>query len=112
MILDTDPTPGSGGMKLRLQAVLVRGPSMVPTIQDGDLVLAWRGAAVRPGHVVLARFRSRPDLLVIKRVMRAVGDGWWVEGDNEFVVDDSRSYGLADVEARVVLRYWPYLRRL
>jgi hypothetical protein len=23
------------------------------------------------------------------------------------VADDSRSYGVADVEARVVLRYWP-----
>jgi hypothetical protein len=62
--------------------------------------------------VVLARFRARPDLLVIKRVVRAEGDAWWLEGDNIVVTDDSRTYGVADVEARVVLRYWPHPRRL
>ena len=92
-------------------AVLVRGPSMVPTLRDGDAVLARRGGrAPRPGDVVLARFRSRPDLLVIKRVVRAEGDGWWLAGDNPYASDDSASYGVANIEARVVLRWWPRLR--
>ena len=51
---------------------------MVPAIRDGDAVLAWRGGPVRPGQVVLARFRTRPDLLVVKRAVRPAGDGWWV----------------------------------
>jgi phage repressor protein C with HTH and peptisase S24 domain len=85
---------------------------MVPTLRDGDAVLAWRGRTPRPGDVVLARFRSRPDLLVVKRAVRRTDSGWWIEGDNEFVADDSRSYGVADVEARVVLRYWPRPRWL
>ena len=85
---------------------------MVPTLRDGDRVLAWRRGRVAPGHVVLARFRTRPDLLVVKRVERADGTGWWLRGDNEFVPDDSRAYGVADVEARVVLRLWPRPRRL
>jgi hypothetical protein len=86
---------------------------MVPTLRHGDAVLARRGGrGPRPGDVVLARFRARPDLLVVKRVVRTEGDGWWLEGDNLVVTDDSRAYGVADVEARVVLRYWPNPRRL
>jgi hypothetical protein len=48
-------------------------------------------------------------LLVVKRVARAEGTGWWLIGDNEFVADDSRAYGVADVDGKVVLRYWPRL---
>jgi len=101
---------------LRLQqplyAVLVRGPSMVPTLRDGDALLVRRGGRVRPGDVVVARFRTRPDLLVVKRAVRAQDGGWWVEGDNEFVTDDSRAFGVADVIGRVILRYWPRPGRL
>ena len=89
-------------------AVLVRGPSMVPTLRDGDALIVRRGGrAVRPGDVVVARFRSRPDLLVVKRAVRAQDGGWWVHGDNDLATDDSRAYGVADVLGRVVLRYWP-----
>jgi len=100
-------------MKMGLVPVLVKGPSMAPTLRDGDAVLARRGGRPpRPGDVVLGRFRSRPDLLVVKRVVRASGSGWWLEGDNAFVADDSRTYGVADIEGRIVLRYWPRPRRL
>jgi phage repressor protein C with HTH and peptisase S24 domain len=87
---------------------------MAPTLRHGDAVLARRGGRpIRVGDVVLARFRSRPDLLVVKRAMRRHDDGgWWLEGDNPAVRDDSRAYGPAEIEARVVLRYWPRPRRL
>ncbi|GAA4673908.1 S24/S26 family peptidase [Phytohabitans rumicis] len=89
-------------------AVLVHGPSMAPTLRHGDALLVRRGGrAVRPGDIVVATFRSRPDLLVVKRAVRAQDGGWWVRGDNELVEDDSRAYGVADVAGRVVLRYWP-----
>ncbi|MFC0530587.1 S24/S26 family peptidase [Phytohabitans kaempferiae] len=89
-------------------AVLVRGPSMVPTLRDGDALIVRRGGrAVRPGDIVVARFRSRPDLLVVKRAVRAQDGGWWIHGDNDLVKDDSRAYGVADVVGRVVVRYWP-----
>ena len=86
---------------------------MAPTLRDGDAVLARRGGRPpRPGDVVLARFRSRPDLLVIKRAVRPSGSGWWVVGDNELVTDDSRAYGEAEIVARVIFRYWPRPRWL
>ena len=66
-------------------------------------VLARRGGRpIRAGDVVVARFRSRPDLLVVKRAVRPDGSAaGGCAGDNEFVTDDSRAYGSADVEARV-----------
>jgi phage repressor protein C with HTH and peptisase S24 domain len=86
---------------------------MTPTLRQGDAVLVRRGGrSPRPGDVVVGRFRTRPDLLVVKRVVRREGDGWWLEGDNELVADDSRRYGVADVTARVLLQWWPRLRRL
>jgi phage repressor protein C with HTH and peptisase S24 domain len=88
---------------------------MSPTVRSGDRLLVRRlrtPAAVRPGDVVLARFPSRPDLLVVKRVRRAVDGGHWVEGDNPFATDDSRSYGVAVVVGRVVGRIWPRPGRL
>ena len=102
---------------MRLQkplfAVLVQGPSMAPTLRHGDALLVRRGGrAIRPGDVVIARFRSRPELLVVKRAVHARAGGWWVRGDNDLVTDDSRAYGVADVSGRVVLRYWPRPRRM
>ena len=87
--------------------VLVHGPSMAPTLRHGDALVACRPCRVRPGDLVVARFRSRPELLVVKRAVRAQDGGWWLTGDNEFATSDSSSYGVADVEARVVARYWP-----
>ena len=93
----------------------VAGPSMSPTVRSGDRLLVRRvrsAADVRPGDVVLARFPSRPELLVVKRVRRAVPGGHWVEGDNPFVTDDSRAFGPAVVVGRVTARLWPPPHRL
>ncbi|TWH74058.1 S24 family peptidase [Modestobacter roseus] len=100
----------------------VAGPSMSPTVRSADRLLVRRlprsrpirsGDAVRSGDVVLARFPSRPELLVVKRARRPLDDGrWWVEGDNPFVTDDSRAFGPAVVVGRVVARLWPRPGRL
>ena len=90
----------------RAQTVGVSGPSMMPTFFDGDALVAYPVRRVRPGDVVLARFCSRPDLLVVKRAIRPYGRGWWIEGDNPLITDDSRKYGEAVVLSRVLFRYW------
>ena len=88
----------------RVVFVRIVGPSMVPTLKDGDIVIAWRGARIRAGDVVLARFRALPDRLVIKRARRATDGGWWLASDNTFAGGDSESHGVADVQARAVIR--------
>ena len=76
---------------------------MVPTLRHGDRVLVRHGARIRPGDVVLARFRTMPERLVLKRAVRGSDGGWWLASDNEFAGGDSRTHGVADVDARAVL---------
>jgi len=85
---------------------------MAPTLRDGDALLVRRGGRVRPGDLVVGEFRSRPGLLVVKRAVREIDGGWWIEGDNAFGTDDSRVYGVADLIGRAILRYWPRPGRL
>jgi nickel-type superoxide dismutase maturation protease len=80
------------------RVVRVEGYSMTPTLVDGDLVVVRGVRSVRTGDVVVARFRSRPDLLVVKRVNAAApGGGWLLRSDNEAAGTDSRAFGVADV---------------
>ena len=113
----TDDTPSSPVPRLASRWVLARvtGPSMSPTVRHGDRLLVRRLGSpgdVRVGDVVLARFPARPDLLVVKRVVRTDPGGHWVVGDNPLVTDDSRAFGVAVVVGRVVLRLWPGPHRL
>jgi Signal peptidase, peptidase S26 len=88
---------------------------MSPTVRSGDRLLVRRlepAGRVAAGDVVLARFPARPALLVVKRVVRAVPGGHWVQGDNPLVTDDSRAFGTAVVVGRVVGRLWPRPGRL
>ena len=115
MIRDDRTGEAAQGLPAPWVRVRVTGPSMSPTVRHGDRLLARRvrrSERVRAGDVVLARFPSRPELLVVKRVRRPVEGGHWVEGDNGFVTDDSRTYGPAVVVDRVVGRLWPRPGRL
>jgi phage repressor protein C with HTH and peptisase S24 domain len=86
------------------QWVRVSGPSMVPTLRDGDRVIVRHGAAIRPDDVVLATYRSLPDLLVLKRAVRPQDGGWLLASDNPAAGGGSDVHGVADVAARVVVR--------
>lgn len=87
--------------KVWLRLVRVSGNSMTPTLLNGDVVLVRSGASARTnaqrGDIALARFRSRPDLLVVKRLKEQHDGGWLVSSDNSVAGSDSRTYGLADV---------------
>ena len=80
---------------------------MLPTLRAGDCLIADRSRVVRPGDLVVARFRERPALLVVKRALRAHQGGWELASDNPAVAGHGLTAGLADVEAVVRWRYWP-----
>lgn len=92
---------------MRLGTVLVTGPSMLPVLRDGDCLVVRRGSGVRAGDVVVARFRERPSLLVVKRAVRPLDGGWELASDNAAVQGHGLTSGVGDVEAVVLLRYWP-----
>jgi nickel-type superoxide dismutase maturation protease len=98
-----------------LRVALVRGPSMVPTLRDGDRVLVRvpaRRTAV--GRVVLVELPDRP--LSVKRLVAVEPGGLVrVEGDNEFGSTDSRTLGPLSrdaVKGLVLVRLWPRPRWL
>lgn len=97
---------------MRWRRVGIRGPSMSPTLSDGDVVLARFGAAPAPGDVVLVRWSERPGQLSVKRAEHPDGDGWWVLGDNPDGSTDSRMLGPAHVVGVVRARLYPRPGRL
>ncbi|WP_436492040.1 S26 family signal peptidase [Actinokineospora sp. HUAS TT18] len=94
-----------------VRRVVVRGPSMAPTLADGDTVLAVRKSP-KPGDVVLVTWASRPGQLSVKRAKEEQATGWHVEGDFPDASTDSRDLGPAQVHAVIRWRLWPRPGRL
>lgn len=102
--------------------VVVRGSSMVPTLHDGDVVLAVPGLRPRDGSVALVRWPQRPGRLSVKRLALRFpdaghdeGDGgacWFAVGDAPGASTDSRTLGPAVALAVVTHRLWPRPGRL
>jgi nickel-type superoxide dismutase maturation protease len=101
-----------------LLRVVVAGSSMEPTLSDGDWLLCRFLSStdrIEAGDVVVARRPDRPELLVVKRVVRRESKGWWLEGDNAAASDDSRVFGIVPDDclvARAFVRYLPLPRRV
>lgn len=94
--------------------VRIVGPSMEPSLRNGEWWLARRTSRVSAGDVALIVHPHRPDLRIVKRVVRPDGSGWWVEGDRPERSEDSRQFGVvpgANVIGRLTLRYFPIRRR-
>jgi phage repressor protein C with HTH and peptisase S24 domain len=87
--------------------VRVRGPSMAPTLRDGDVILARMRVPAQSGAVVLVRWSERPGQLSVKRAIRHAERGWHVEGDNTVASTDSRVLGPAEVVGVVRWRLAP-----
>lgn len=98
--------------RLPWRRLLVRGPSMVPTLRSGDVVFVSLRARPVPGSVVLVRWPSRPRQLSVKRAVCREDGGWHVVGDNPFGSTDSRELGPAEVVGVVRVRLWPRPGRL
>lgn len=88
-----------------LTRVRIVGPSMEPTLGNGEWWVARHSRRLRPGQIVLLSHPQRPDLHVVKRLVRETDQGWWVEGDNPDASDDSRSFG-AVPESLIRGRLW------
>lgn len=100
-----------------LDAAIVQGRSMVPTLQPGDrlLVESWtyQHRPPRPGEVVLAADPRRPRRELAKRVEAVEPESLTLVGDGARSTD-SRTFGaipLEKVKWRALARYWP-LRRV
>ncbi|MET8749547.1 nickel-type superoxide dismutase maturation protease [Streptomyces sp. NPDC059104] len=97
----------------RIGITEVTGPSMAPTLADGDRLVVRYEALVRPGDVVVFRHPLQQDLLVVKRAAERRAGGWWMLGDNPFnETGDSTDYGAVPEElvlavARLRLRPRP-----
>ena len=85
-------TGKDGAVRPLVFRVRVVGPSMEPALANGQVVWARRGG-VRPGRIAVFPEPGRPELMVVKRVVRVHDQGWWVEGDNADASTDSRAYG-------------------
>lgn len=63
-----------------LTPVIVRGTSMLPTLEPGDLVLAYRSPGLRTGQVAV--FRGPSEGYVIHRITAVDGERITTQGDN------------------------------
>ena len=86
---------------------------MLPTLDEGDLLLVRYGAPPRPGDLVVARFAD--GTLTVKRAVEqrrtsSGAAGWWLLSDNPDEGVDSRHRGPVREDAVlgvVRLRLWP-----
>lgn len=90
---------------LPITRVRIVGPSMAPTLLNGEWWLVRRTERLRPGDVALLVHPNRPGLLVVKRLARREDGGWWVLGDSPGVSEDSRQFGVVP-EGNVLGRLW------
>lgn len=111
-------------VSLRPRRVEVFGESMAPTLLEGDRLLAWCGARVRPGDLVVVTDPREPTRLLVKRValgpdsslrtgrgiLETSGDEVLLLGDNPTDSTDGRTFGplpRSAIRARVRYRYAP-----
>jgi hypothetical protein len=84
----------------RPKRIQIVGRSMEPALYEGDWTLfRYRSHGLAPGtlnrclgKIVLVRRTAAPELLTVKRLIKKLDTGWWVEGDNQGESTDSRQY--------------------
>jgi nickel-type superoxide dismutase maturation protease len=102
-------------MRWPVWRVAVAERSMEPALRPGDWLLIWRGLRasrpprVREGQVVVARHPRQPGMLLVKRAVRQLPEGWWLGSDNTAAdAVDSRAFGPVPdelIQGRLLLRY-------
>jgi len=94
---------------LRLPArVAVVGPSMMPTLLDGDRCLVRRTRRVGRGDLVVFTDPEYPSRLIVKRVVGLAPNGIEVAGDNLDASRDSRSFGAVPSRSVLGIAWYRY----
>ena len=97
--------------KYKWEVIVVRGRSMFPTLQDGDLVLIdKKPKAYNIGDICVLVPPDEADKIVIKRItkVKPMDRLYWFLGDNRNNSHDSRDYGwvnVENIEGRVI-KHW------
>jgi nickel-type superoxide dismutase maturation protease len=85
---------------LPIFSVKVIGPSMEPTLKNGQTCLAVKGNFLaRPGAIAVFVHPARPEFVEVKRLVNKTSGKWWVAGDNESESTDSRDFGAIEAAA-------------
>src|SRR3989344_8804630 len=69
----------------------IQDKSMEPYCHEGDFAVVLRMSHLKEGSVVV--LKSAEGRLLLKRITRKGGSGYWVEGDNKVESRDSRVFG-------------------
>lgn len=92
-----------------ISSFLVKENSMAPSFQERDIVLVNRMSYLfsgpQVGHVVVARHPVKKGMMLLKRIVKAENDRYWLEGDNTFESSDSRQFGWVErglIEGKVI----------
>ena len=92
---------------MRYRMAVVSGLSMIPTLAPGERLLVRLDGPIVLGDIVVFNREQQFD---IKRILRIEADGIFVQGDNDVVSTDSRTYGLIPHENVIgvaTYRLWP-----
>jgi len=75
----------------------VKEQSMEPWVGEGDFVLVNRMSYLfskpRVGHIVVVKHPQKPNLLLVKRIVKEKLGMYFVKGDNASKSIDSRHFG-------------------
>ena len=86
---------------------VVSGLSMIPTLAPGERILVRLDGPIVLGDIAVF---ERAGQFEVKRIIRIESEGIFVQGDNDLVSTDSRTYGLIpheDVIGVATYRLWP-----
>ncbi|MCA0336807.1 MAG: S24 family peptidase [Actinobacteria bacterium] len=105
-------------MSSRWRLVRVRGVSMQPSFDPGDLLLVSSRRPPRPADAAVVRLppdrHGTPRPVALKRLVHAEPGGWWIDSDNARHGVTSFEVGLIPVEdvlGVVRRRLWPMTPR-